>query len=257
MSNKELITSGLIEAYVLGVCTSQEKASIEAMRLQYVDVNEAILQFETVLEKKFTDEAMPIPTQLDNKIVQSFSQLQINKTAEATPLPQAPIRKMNWYKPLAAAALLFLGASAIFNYTQYTTIKQQKNELTIAQQKNSNNLPASDFAVMTNRSITPVAMYGVGLHAICRCTMFWNKETGMAYIMVHHLPNAPQGRSYQLWAMVNGKAVNAGVVDAGIRNRFIAMPNIPDNATAFIVTLENANGSPTPTQQETYLAGKI
>jgi anti-sigma-K factor RskA len=118
-------------------------------------------------------------------------------------------------------------------------------------------LPAADFAVMTDRSITPVAMYGVGYHAICRCTMFWDKNTGKAYIMIHHLVPAPDGKNYQLWAMVNGKPVSAGIVNEKIRGRFIEMPNVPETSTAFIVTLENAGGSTTPTESETYLAGKI
>lgn len=72
-------------------------------------------------------------------------------------------------------------------------------------------LPLQDYEVMNNPSITPVAMYGVGYHAICRCTMFWDKKTGKIYLMIHHLQNPPQ-KDYQLWATVNGKPVSIGIV---------------------------------------------
>ena len=77
------------------------------------------------------------------------------------------------------------------------------------------------------------------------------------YIMIHHLPKSSQSKDYQLWATVDGKSVNVGIVQDDIRGRFIEMNNVPAGATSFIVTLEKAGGTPTPTIEETYLAGKI
>jgi anti-sigma-K factor RskA len=100
-------------------------------------------------------------------------------------------------------------------------------------------------------------MYGVGYHAICRCTMFWDKQTGKMYIMIHHLPKSSEQKDYQLWAMVDGKQVSVGIVQDEIRGRFIEMNNVPAGAVSFMVTLEKAGGTAEPTIAETYLEGKI
>ena len=110
---------------------------------------------------------------------------------------------------------------------------------------------------MKDPSITPVAMYGVGIHSICRCTMFWDKKTGKMYVMIHHLVESSAAKDYQLWAMVDGKPVSVGIINDEIRGRFIELQNVPFSANEFIVTLEQAGGSTTPTESQTYLAGKI
>lgn len=87
--------------------------------------------------------------------------------------------------------------------------------------------------------------------------MFWDKQTGKAYIMIHHLPKSSSSRDYQLWAEVDGKTVSVGIINDEIRGRFIEVSNVPGQSVAFKVTLENAGGAQTPTIAETYLEGKI
>ena len=136
--------------------------------------------------------------------------------------------------------------------------KNNKLEQEVASLKTAPvSLPESDYKIMLDPKITPVAMYGVGTHAICRCTMFWDKRTGKMYIMIHHLPQSSVSRDYQLWAMVDNKPVNIGVVQDDIRGRFIEMNNVPAGTTAFSVTLEKAGGNSIPTVEETYLKGSI
>jgi Anti-sigma-K factor rskA len=151
--------------------------------------------------------------------------------------------------------VVLLIGSSILNYSLYNKTKEQ--ELALAGQQNETSLPVADYNILKNPAITPVAMYGVGLHAICRCTMFWDKNSGKAYIMIHHLVPASPDHNYQLWATVNGQSVSVGVVNDKIRDRFILINNMPKAATGFFVTLEKAGGSSTPTESETYLAGSI
>lgn len=255
MNSNEFITSGIIEAYVMGLCTPQEKTEVETMRLQYPEVNSAILQFETELEKQFTGNAATTAPALDDKILTTLGNLH---TAPVISLQQAPVKKLNWYKMAAAAAVVLLIGSAIFNYTLYNKTKVQEEELALAsKQPQETTLPVADYKILKNPAITPVAMRGVGIHAVCRCTMFWDKQTGKAYIMIHHLMPITASNNYQLWALVNGKPVSVGILNDKIRDRFIELPNVPQNAEGFSVTLEKAGGSNAPTENETYLVGRI
>ena len=253
MDINNYIASGIIEMYVMGICSAEEKAELETLRNKYPELNKAVLQFETAFENNLMTSATGPGGAADERILQSLKVLQtpvININTH-----QTAVKKMNWLRPVAAAAILLFAASSIFNYTLFKKTKEQ--ELALSEIKKSTTLPETDYAILKNPAITPVAMYGVAPHGICRCTMFWDKKTGKAYIMIHHLvPSSPE-RKYQLWAMVNDKPVSVGMVNDEIRGRFIEIQNIPEGATAFKVTLENAAGASTPTEEETYLYGKI
>ncbi len=254
MDLTEYISSGIIEMYVMGLCTREEEQELETLRLQHPVLNQAIIdyevQMETEMQKNFT---LP-SSETDEKILHSLISLQ----APVIPISMKKENKNIWWlKPAAAAAVLLLIVSSYFNYSLYKKNREQELALINTNKKeNITSLPLSDYNVMLDRTITPVAMYGVGTHAICRCTMFWDKKTGKMYIMIHHLPLSSSTKDYQLWAMVNGKAINVGLIKDEIRGRFIEMQNVPADAGAFIVTLEKAGETTTP-GEDVYLSGKI
>jgi anti-sigma-K factor RskA len=84
--------------------------------------------------------------------------------------------------------------------------------------------------------------------------VYWDKSTKDVYFLPTKLDQVPAGKQYQLWAIVNGKPVDAGVI--GECNGLCKMRNIP-NAEAFAITLEQKGGSPTPTLSEMYVMGKV
>lgn len=241
--------------YVMGICSAEEKAELELLRNQYPQLNEAITKFEIEFENNALRNASITSSKLDNSILQSLTELQtpvVNINSRRRP------NEITWLKPVAAAAIVLLAISSFFNYTLYKKNKDQQVALNNnIRQPAAVTLPEADYAILKNPAITPVALYGVAPHNICRCTLFWDKKTGKAYMMIHHLVRSTQEKKYQLWAMVNDKPVNLGLVNDAIRDRFIELQNVPEGATAFSVTLENAAGSTTPTTGETYLYGKI
>lgn len=261
MDINNYISSGIIEMYVTGLCSPEEKDELELLRNQYPQLNEAIVHFEMEFEKNALHAASETGSSLDDKILRSLSALQtpvvpLQSTA-TTVLPK--VKKLNWLRPVAAAAIVLLAVSAVFNYNLYK--KNEVQQLALAQKEipaeQQVSLPPGDYAILKDPAITPVAMYGVAPYTLCRCTLWWDKKTGKAYIMIHHLIPSPQDKKYQLWATVNNKPVNVGMVHDEIRDRFIELKNVPEGATAFTVTLENVGGSARPTANQTFLYGRI
>jgi anti-sigma-K factor RskA len=253
MDINSYISSGIIELYVMGMCSIEEEKELEVLRSQHPELNVAIMQYETELEASMQRNSTLPTTIVDERILQSLDSLQapvIKITGNTN------IKKTNWLQMCAAAAILLLLISSYFNYSFYSKNKKQEKDLQSAS-RGIITLPVSDYAVLNNPKITPIAMYGVAPHTICRCTMFWDKATGKMYIMIHHLPKSSTAEDYQLWAEVNGKPVSVGIINDEIRGRFIEMPNVPAGSIAFTVTLEKAGGSTQPTVDETYLSGKI
>jgi anti-sigma-K factor RskA len=86
-------------------------------------------------------------------------------------------------------------------------------------------------------------------------TVFWQTRTKDVYVMPNKLPAPAEDRQYQLWAMVKGKPVDAGMLDPDCIS-VCKMKNIPE-AEAFAITLEKKGGSPTPNMEQLFVMGKI
>ncbi|MFZ1529541.1 MAG: anti-sigma factor [Ferruginibacter sp.] len=250
MTINEYIASGIVEAYVMGLCSAEEEREFEQMRLQYPELDAAVNTFEYKLEERLKEESLSPSASVNERILSGLGQLA--GKIEAPTVRMAQKKTFNW-KWLAAASFLLFVASAIFNWVQF---KNNSRPFVVNVSENGQTLPAQDYAIMLNPSITPVAMYGQGFHSICRCTLFWDKKTGKAYLMIHHLPQSSDSKDFQLWAMVDGKPVSAGIVKDDIRGRFIELNNIPPGTAEFMVTLEKAGGAAEP-GSDLYLKGEI
>ena len=128
MDIKEYISSGVIELYVLGLCSPQEEKEFETLRLQYPELNTAILEYESALENQHQKEAILPPASVDEKVLKALDSL--NAPAILTPIHQQNSRSLSWWKMAAAAAILLFVTSAVFNYLLYN--KTKKQELAIA-----------------------------------------------------------------------------------------------------------------------------
>ncbi len=85
-------------------------------------------------------------------------------------------------------------------------------------------------------------------------TVLWDKNSKDVYIYSSNMQQAPTGKQYQLWAIVDGKPVDAGLINncTGV----CKMNKKIDHAQAFAITLEKEGGSPAPTG-DMYVTGKI
>lgn len=249
MDIQQYISSGVIETYLMGLCSPEEERELELLRKQYPELNRAITVCEEQLEKNMLQYNTDPGESTDSRILSKLDAM--NTLKKPVPVIAAPKNHQNRFKLTAVAASVLLLLSAGLNYYQF---RQAKNKPETVQ---NNGLPQRDYIVLTDPAITPVAMYGVGTHVICRCTMFWDKKNSRMYIMIHHLPKSSASRDYQLWAYVDGKPVSAGIIQDDIRGRFIELGNVPPEAISFSVTLEKAGGSTFPNISETYLEGRI
>jgi anti-sigma-K factor RskA len=85
--------------------------------------------------------------------------------------------------------------------------------------------------------------------------IFWNIISGELFISAAGLPEPPYGKQYQLWAIVDGKPVNAGMLVPQGNLDLLRMETIP-KAEMFAITMEHVGGSPVPTLDQMVVAGK-
>jgi anti-sigma-K factor RskA len=80
--------------------------------------------------------------------------------------------------------------------------------------------------------------------------VYWNTQTKQVSVDIKSLPTLPANQQYQLWSLVDGKPVDAGVFEADTTNSVQALQRLNRSigrADAFAVTVEKRGGSPTPT----------
>lgn len=276
MNANSYISSGLIEAYVSGLASSSEREELEQAIAQYPEVAAEYQSCQQDMEQYIVYQSVTPPATLKERL---FSQLDTEETARANGtyvdedvIPETPVRKIlvsSAWRWTAAAAILLLIGSALLNYNQYIQYNglQQRFEAMAA----SNSSIASETNVYRTRleqaeqnlhivqdpSMKTVKMPGTKTFPTAQATVYWNQTSKEVFVMVNNLPQPSADKQYQLWAIVNGKPVDMGVFDTGTDAKLMQKMKSVDNAEMFAVTLENKGGSPEPTLDQMYVAGKI
>ncbi|MEL6123820.1 MAG: anti-sigma factor, partial [Bacteroidota bacterium] len=112
------------------------------------------------------------------------------------------------------------------------------------------------IAVMSDRDFTKVVMAGTDNAPESHATIFWNASTSQLYLIVGSLKALAADQQYQLWAIVDGNPVDAGVFDLD-GDYLMAMKEISGNAATFAVTIEPLGGSEGPSLETMQVAGNL
>lgn len=273
MNTREYIESGIIETYVLGMASPEEAAELEALCLEFPEIKAALNAFEETLEKNAMANAIPPPPGVKKALFKelefSFAKTSLPEEPNQTVLPTQPapvVAMKSFSRYFAAAAIILLmisGGLNIYFYTKFTETTQQYQALLIEKntlQANNQIIQTksldlfNSMQMMADPNMQKIAMPGVPGKEVNYATVFWDAKSKDVYLLPNKLPQPAQGKQYQLWAIVDGKPVDAGVMGdcAGL----CKMKNIPA-ASMFAITLEKAGGSSSPTLSEMYVAGKV
>ncbi len=274
MNIQEYISSGIVESYVLGLASKEEKLEFEKLLATNTALKEAKEAFEISLEQHALANAVPPPAALKQKIWAGLNNETVVAKAGKTPvventpkvIPAAPVRILNFTRFLAAASVILLVGSTVLNFLFYNKYKDAVARLD--EQIASNTEMASNNNAMQTRlqhyessldlikdtNMAIIALKGQPVAPQSQTTVYWNKQTKDVFLLVNALPKPAAGKQYQLWAIVDGVPVDAGMLQTAATDGLVKMSNIP-KAQAFAITLENTGGAKTPTMP-IYVVGK-
>ena len=275
MNIQEYISSGIIQSYALGLADPEERAEFERRCLEYPELIAARKAFEELLEKQALDQAIEPPPGLKTGILAAIAHEPAGfsgKTGSEKALDPAPIRvfQPGWFRYAAAAAVLLLVASAALNFyffaryretmAKYDRLVLAQTQLASSNQTLQTRLQDDDSALnlIKNPLIAEIKMPGLagGPDPSGLTTVYWDTRSKDVYLLVNQLPRQTPDKQYQLWAIVDGLPVDAGVFDLNQGLSFMKMKNIP-RAQAFAITLEKRGGSKTPNMEALYVLGKV
>lgn len=263
MNKEEFISSGLLELYAMGMCSPKETKTVEDFLVQYPELRAELNDIEISLEKYAQANSIQPSSSVKQKV---FNEIFSNTSKESISAPVVPITKnysgSRFYKMVAAAVFILLIGSLVLNYTYFQKYHDAKKGLDVAlqkieQQSKKNEAMSTDLDVVTNKYTLPVVLKGTPHAPDAVAKIFWIKNTGQVYVDPTNLPSVPEGKQYQLWAIVDGKPESAGMIETSNGIYHIQKMKSFGKADAFAITLEKAGGSPTPTMDQMVVFSKM
>ena len=249
MNRSEIISSGLLELYATGLASGGEARQVLVWIDQYPEVADELSQIEGSMEAYSLSNSIQPDASVKERIFKTISQLESTKIVpiNSEEKPFNVIAISSFWKKLAAAAVLLLIGSVAVNVSLYNKNNSVVSQLSYTQQtlaglQDKNNDMAADMKVVKDKYSLPVSLTGLEASPDAAAKIFWMKNTtGEVYIDASNLPEAPKNKQYQLWAFVDGKPVDAGLIittEKGSKFRIQKMKAF-GRAEAFAVSLED------------------
>jgi anti-sigma-K factor RskA len=115
------------------------------------------------------------------------------------------------------------------------------------------------LAIVRDKNSTVIQLAGQQIAPDAYARVYVNNTKKETYVDLAGLPEPPQGKVYQVWALKLDPLTptSIGVIDNKNANNGILKVENFDGAEAFGITLEPAGGSPTPTLEQLYTLGKV
>lgn len=270
MDIRAIIESGELELYVMDRLTAAETAQIDKLRIAHSELNEEIRNIEDALIAFATAQAIRPAANLKNKIAAqlNFADEPAQTVTPNTTAPETKVIAMvpPTYRFMAAASvalIIGLGASTFYYYTKYNeansnllAMRTDQNVLAnqVKYQQEQSEAMQQQLAIVSDPSNKAFVLAGLPIAPTAQAVVYWNKETGKAYINSTNLPALASNEQYQLWAIVDGKPVDMGVVD---KDSVFNIAKDVKGAVAFAITVEPLGGKASPTMEKMYVLGNV
>ena len=259
MNIKEYIASGVIESYVLGLASEEERKEFEQLCANYSELLEARTHFELLLEKKAMENAEMPPV---NRKAATWSAIQEAKASGISKvIPMEPVtpRKSSGMAWLAAASVILMLTTGYFAYDFYSKNKalQRANDEMQAKVNRMDSVMNQMKEEMTiikspnNRVVNMVALKQGAPSA----SVYWDTTSSAVYLLVKNMPQLASDKQYQLWSLLDGKPSSLGLFDGDEPKVMLRMEGAR-KADAFAITIESRGNTGPPHLEDLQTMGK-
>ncbi|HET9502528.1 MAG TPA: anti-sigma factor [Hymenobacter sp.] len=293
-----IIESGRLEQYALGELDPAAQAEVEAQARRYPEVRQELDDLLAGLGVYAQAYAITPPAGMRERVLgrvladikQTTAPVAAAPVAPAAPAAEVPTMRVSASNPHVASAAAPVAAPAtrrsngwaiaasvalllslVGNALLYSNWQKTSHDLTVA--LNEQTRYAASTQVMERRLSSTqeqlhvlrspqeykmVALAGTPAHPSAQARVLYNKASHRVYLDVAQLPPLPPGKQYQLWALDNGKPVDAGMLTAATTagDGLQQMKDIA-SAQAFAMTVEPTGGSAGPTLNTMTVIGNI
>jgi anti-sigma-K factor RskA len=255
----------MVESYVLGLATEQERAEFEQLCTQYPELVEARTNFELLLEKQVMQNAETTPVDSKNKIWSALQQVPSSNTSKIITMEPRTTRTRNasgmtW---LAAASVILMLVAAYFAYD----FRKKNDELKSSNEQMQAKInridsmmdaKAEEERIMHDPNVIVVNMKAM-TPAAPSASVYWDTTSSKVYLVVKNMPKLASDKQYQLWSLIDSagkmKPSSLGLFDGGDEKLFFKMENA-QNADHFAITIENRGNTEGPDTKQMQIMGE-
>jgi anti-sigma-K factor RskA len=259
MNVAEYITSGILESYALGTVSDQERREVECLSSIYPDIRTEIDELSEALEKYALLQSVEPPAFIKNKILEQL-EFPVSEPSIVRPMyPSEPLSgptfRTTWLVAASVGLLLLAFSFFLFSRlrnnqeslaslrTTNETLQAESRQLTDWQKKQD-----QVTALLRQPGTRTLVLQGNDKAPKGEVLVFWNATSKQVVINASSLPQLGPDQQYQLWSLVDGKPIDAGVFDVAQSGRAVQQLNRSiARADAFAITVEKRGGSPAPT----------
>ena len=271
MDLKEYISSGILESYVLGAASNQEQREVQCLSAIYPEIKEALVALEIDMESFAKSLAKAPPAGLKERIMKAIENIaqenvlqpvsKVQQSDESKMVEPAPMAVTKTKRPWMAAASLaaFIGLTVVFFMSQ----SEQNDKMLVLQDKvetyeNTNIELTALNSLLAQTNTQKIELKGTEAQPDASVSVFWNNETEEVAFTVNKLPALPADKDYQLWAIVDGKPTDMGVMNyEDAVAAIVSGDKKVANAQAFAITIEPKGGSKEPTLSDMVVVGNV
>lgn len=251
----------LLPAHAIGALDGEDLRALEAHLAQCARCRATLAEWQRETEMLALSATPVEPSEMTRaRLLKEIHRMKDNRPAGASPQKPARVSRAGWWA--AAAAIVF----AVWAGAQQRDLRRQiarlesENQAVAAQleqvsrdlEANRGELTRLRLAsqILTTPDLRPVVLAGLSDAPAAIGHSFINPQEHRALFKAYKLPQAPAGKTYQLWFIADGKPVSAGVFDvdpAGYAQLVVEGVAPLDHIQAWAVTVEPAGGVPQPT----------
>jgi anti-sigma-K factor RskA len=277
----ELIASGLLESYVLGTASEEERIEVTRLCAKHPEVLAEVEKIESALINYAELQSPPPDSKMRERVLTNLDLLNQYGNTKQPPPPKAsatngsgkPVKviplydrrvsrrlvSMRWMTAASLTLLIGSGLGNLYLFNKLSTaraeLKTANDEKTFFAQKKDTlqtNLASlqsqaehmKQFMMLSHDPNTHrVELKSVEGQTNAKAMVYMNVKTNEVVIDPMNLPSNATDKQYQLWALLPGnKVVDAGVFDAGDSAMMQKLKHFPSEVQGFAVTLEKRGG---------------
>jgi anti-sigma-K factor RskA len=240
---QEIIESGILEEYVLGMLSDTENQEVENYMRQYPEIQQEVFDIqESLYQYSLQYQKTPRP-ELKNEILAQIESSDIS-------LPTQESSKNTSFMAYAAILLgiIFSVTFAVLWQNEVKNCKKLQLQLqniekkhTVCQNTCKELKKAHDELIINDKNCHIIAKLKEDKANTCIATVYWSHVTKQAYYEIEHFPKLPENKVCRLWCISNKTPIDAGVLKNTEQGLKPVQP-VCDNVEAFAVTIEDKAG---------------
>lgn len=245
---QRFLESDLLDRYILGTTTPNENWKVENFIAEFPEVAAEYNRLQDNLEILSKSQSVEAPKHILEAIMEDIA-------AQDTPvisMASSPRHhRTPWFSIAASVAALIFGGMSFLLYEQNMSLTQE-NQVVVEEifelrndiEDNNKRLESVmlQFMNLNNPETEKYVLRGNSRAKNLKTVAYINAVDKTSLIDVVSLPKLPENQTYQIWAELQDRMVNLGILDESERNKLKPIP-YTENALGLSITIEPKSGA--------------